>query len=264
MKESVIASSHHFYVTFFDSPDIKSVSSLINLFTDKMNIEPVVQKNKNQLHIQLLINERYGNERVLIGNQVKRGEKIYYWYDFYIGKLDTEEKKIFFICYPYNRMKHYLEDIFFENEITNVYHKPVVKTVLEYMKESDRSEATRLDEGFSAQITKYTAQIKNSLESNRVNIIGQNPLNSKVFEILNKKGLGLTIKTTSLKLRCDKLDVGHIDLAFDRLGNFRFWIRRDAADIAIPMIPFAFDFFKNIDAIIEDEFISSQTLLEDD
>jgi hypothetical protein len=255
MIESVIASSHYYYVNFFDCPSIKSVSAITKLLSDTFEIEPVSKKNKNLFHLQVLIEKQYGSERVLIANQVKKRGRIYFWYDLYIGKVEGSEN-IFFICYPYNKIKEYLARLFSTNNLVPDFHKPLVKNVLEKME----SGYVGGEQDFTVHISKYSAQVISEPNANRVNIIGQNPLNSKVYNLL--KDNKIPLKTTSLKLRCTKTAIGTIEISFDRLGNYRFWIKRDAADFTIPLLSNSFRFFEDMEALEIDSYMSIHTLLE--
>lgn len=258
MIESVIATSHYYYVSFFDSPQIKSISAITKLIADKFEIEPVSTKSKNLFHLQILLEGKaYGAESVLNGNRVIKKDKTFYWYDIYIGKVESSPN-IYFICFPYNKLKYYIANLFEDNSVEPNYHKPKVKEVLEKMESGYQS----TDRSLTVQISKYTAKVKDEANASRVNIIGENPLNSKVYNLLKKHKVGLT--TTSLKLRCSKVGAGHIEISFDRIGNYRFWIKRDSAETSLPLLTNAYSFFSDMGVLEIDSYMSFQTLLETD
>ncbi len=263
MKDSVISSSHHYYVIFFDAHKINSINDIVHAISDPVESEEIVVKNRKYRHIQVLIDRRYGSENALIGNMKRKGDSVYYWYDMYIGKTEIEGKKIFFVAYPYFKLRNYLEGIFADASLKPNYFKAKLKEVMEYMKGEDRAASKNPTEGFDAEIIKYSAAIKDSENASKINLSGINPLNSRAFDILNQDSK-ITVSTTSLKLRCSKLGIGSLEISFDKLGNYRFWIKRDSANVAVPMVPYAFNFFKDINALLEDGYIGNQTLLEDE
>lgn len=269
MIDSVIASNHHFYVLFFESQKIKTLSSISSIFNNRSQYEIIsIKKNRNLdfCHLQLELNKLYGTENVLKLNlsKNKKGGP-FYWYDFYIGKIDLNEIRYFYICYPYNRLGKFLENCFHSKSIQTTFYKPKLEKVLAYMQDRSHIGISLMEKnGFNGDITRYSAVVSEAEDkANKINIIGQNPLKSKTFEILNAAE-GISIETIALKLKCLQLDIGEIDLSFDRLGNYRFWLKRKAQGSSIPTIPFAFKFLMEIAPLESSEFISSNTLLENE
>jgi hypothetical protein len=263
MFDSILSNSHHYYVNFLHSTKIKSIKNFINLFHDDCQSEITKTKNQTIAHLQILIPKQYGSESVLLNNLIKKEESNYFWYDFYIGEINLEGNKMFFICYPYNRLKNYLDDIFEQKHIQCVFYKPELVLVLDYMKSDDKPEANNLKEGLIINITKFTASVTDDVNPHKVNISGENPLNSKVYKLICEDS-SLITKTTSLKLKCLKTDYGELEISFDRLGNIRFWVGREAKEKPLEMLNIIFHFFKKIKSISESNYISSKTLLEDE
>ena len=264
-----LSSNHHYYVFFFESSKIKSLSAIPKLFDVRSDFKIIpIGKNKNLefCHLQLELNKVYGSESVLQLNmsQTKK-DGPFYWYDFYIGKIDISDKRYFFICYPYNKLGKFLENSFHAKSVQTTFYKPELEKVLDYMRSRNTKGLSKIEkQGFIADITRYSAEVKeNDNTANRVNIIGENPLKSKTFDILNSAD-GITVETVSLKLRCKQLEIGEVELSFDRLGNYRFWLRRNSQNANVPVIPYAFKFLMEIAPLKATNFISSNTLLENE
>lgn len=269
MIESVIASNHHYYVFFFQSAKIKNFKLIAQIFDVVSDFEIITfDKNKEMeiCHLQLELDKSYGSESVLELNQskTKKGSS-FYWYDFYIGKIKLNEKEYFLICYPYSKLGKFLEKCFNLKSIQTTFYKPDLEKILDYMRHRNNKGLSSVEQnGFIADITRYSAQVKEDQDmANKINIIGENPLKSKTFEILNS-GEGITMETVSLKLRCKQLEVGDVELSFDRLGNYRFWLKRNAQKSSLPTIPFAFKFLMEIAPLQASNFISTNTFLENE
>ena len=220
-------------------------------------------KTKQYYHVQVLINRRYGAENAIGGNAVKKGEETFYWYDLYVGKIDSEGRRIFFVSFPYFKLRRYFEKLFKGANIIPNYYKPQLVKVLDYMKSDNRGATYDSKEKFSAEIIKYTAAILDSDNASKISLTGDSPLDSRAYAILSNDEK-LKVNTTSLKLRCTKVDLGQLEISFDRLGNYRYWIKWKAANNTVPIVPYAFEFFKRLKALHVDEYIGNQTLLENE
>jgi hypothetical protein len=266
MIDSIIASNHHYYVLFFESEKIKTLSSIGKLFDVRNDFQiTTVGKNKDLefCHMQLEIEKRYGSEAVLLFNLSRKKTGSFYWYDFYIGKIDISGMRYFFVCYPYNRLGKFLQDSFQNKSIQTTFYRPELETILEYIRGRNVKGLSKIEkQGFVADITKYSAEVKERDDkANRINISGENPLKSKTFDILRSAD-EISVETVSLKLRCKQLEIGEVELSFDRLGNYRFWLKRNAQKVNVPVIPFAFKFLMEIAPLQQTNFISTNTLLE--
>jgi len=268
MIESSIASNHYYYVFFFAAPKIKTLSSIPDLFDFEAD-HKIISSDKNRqwefCHFQLELDKMYGSEAVLVMNKSKKKEN-YYWYDFYVGKIELEGKKYYYTCYPYSKLGKFLERSLREKSIQPVFYKPDLQGVLDYMKTRNNTGLSVIENaGFSADIVRYSGEVtEDETQANRVNIIGANPLKSKTYEILSRPENEIGIVTISLKLKCKQEKIGDIELSFDRLGNYRFWLRKFAQDTSIPVIPYAFKFLMEIAPLESSNFISQNTLLENE
>lgn len=268
MIESIIASSHHYYVVFVESTQVKTLASLMKIFDSDPTFEYIkmdAPKQELPIHLQLEIDECYGSESLLQINKSRtRKGTTTYWYDFYIGKVPNQKNPIFYICYPYSRVARFLESSFDSNNISRHFYKPKVNKVLEFMKSRGTKDLLGLEkQGFELDITKYTAEIKDEANANKVNLIGDNPLDSRIFQLL-ENDKSITIEATALKLKCKNINIGELEMSFDRLGNYRFWLKRDLQKKSVPIISFLFQFFAEIDSLEQSRFISTRTLLEDE
>lgn len=273
MINSGISSNHHYYVFFFELTNMSSLSNIASIFDCESDFEIFKVDSSSELdfcHLQLELDKIYGSEAVLLLNKNPKKknpkDKFYYWYDFYIGSLYLDNKKIYYVCYPYSGLGKFLTTSFQAKSIKTVFFKPQLALVLEYMAHRNISGISIAEKnGFTADITKYAAQVKDDEnKANKVTILGENPLKSKTFEILNRKDQGISIETVSLKLSCKQENVGEIELSFDKLGNYRFWLKKNAQEITIPSIPFAFKFLMEVAPLERSTFISSNTLLENE
>jgi len=268
MIESVISSSHHFYVIYIEASGIHSVNDLLDFIKEDKDVNKVHfidDQNKFYYHAQIQLNYALGSENILQQNKagVKNGKQ-YYWYDLYLGEVHLDGKKYFFLCYPYNRIGKILDEYFTASKLSKKVLKPDVNIVLDYMKNRGISGLTKTEiEGFLVDITKYSAEIKEEIHANRINIIGNDPLNSRVFDLLSQDDQ-ISIEALSLRLKCVDQNQGTVELAFDRLGNFRFWLKRDAQSKVMPILPISMQFFTEIKALKESSYINSFTLLEDE
>lgn len=268
MVDSIISSHHHFYVFFVSSPKLRSLKGLAELFDFPSSFEIKSFNKKKELsycHLQLGLPKAYGNELLFEANKkkLKNGDTIF-WHDFYLGRFTISNNEYYYICYPYNKLGKLLENCLHEKNVFTNFYKPNVEEVLTYMKKRKNNRNTEPEkEGLYVEITKFTAQVEEEGNANKINLIGNNPLNSRAFDVL-KTDLGISIETVSLKLNCNLDQVGNVDLSFDRLGNYRFWLRRDSQEITLPVIPSAFRFLMQITPLKTSSFVSKNTLLEND
>jgi len=265
MISSALSSSHFYYLVFLESDQIKSIQDIFAIFKGNQQKERI-NSGKNETsfyHLQIEIGKALGSESVLSLNSSRSQDGIsYFWYDFYIGEI-LNAKNQFIICYPYIKLGKYLDDRLNDAKIKRKILKPSVEKVLEYMKENeiDKNTTKAENQGLVVEITKYSAAVKDDSIS-RVNIAGSNPLSSRVYELLsNDDRIG--IEPLSLKLNCSK-DAENLDLSFDKLGNLRFWIKRDSEHNLNIVLNASHEYFGEISAFEESSYISKLTLLEDE
>jgi len=264
MINSIISSSHHYYLAFFESTQLKSINKIVDLFPVNPKSISLNPGSEGFSHLQEEIGSLYGSEILLAKNKGRDRKGIpHYWYDFYYGFVD-QERKIYFICYPYSKLSRFLERGFDEKALKPNFFKANVEKVLEHMRNRGKKTISRIErQGFEIDITKYTAEVKEEANANKVSLVGANPLNSRIFDVLNDDK-SITIEATALKIKCRKDKIGEIELAFDRLGNFRFWLKKNSQEVTLPMIKFVFQFFSEISSLDKTQFLSRHTFLEDE
>lgn len=262
--DSRLASSHHYYIVFFEAKEVASINEIYKLFsvTKKKEDADLEVPELQFTHIQLELPGAYGSPLVLAGNMSRKIDNVqHYWYDFYLGAFMVKRKQVFFISYPYVRLGKYIESCLSSNRIRRTLYKPDISRVMEFMKIHEGNyyyEAEKL----KADIKKYTAKVIDD-KTNKIHISGGNPLNSDVFKILSK-AKSIKIQPTSLKMNCLIKSRGEIDLSFDKLGNYRFWIPYNKELNSFSTIPSIYKFFVNEQLMLEDTFFNTYTLLEDD
>jgi hypothetical protein len=262
MFKSILASSHHFYLVLIESDEIQSLTGLMSLIPDNKQFELIpIEGQKSYIHLQVEINKVYGSERVLQANISRKDDPSYFWYDFYLGELNLNGKTGYFICYLYSKLGKYLDNCFNTKIKKNIF-KSDVESVLSYLETTLKAYEVEEKNGLLVSISKYSAQITELRKSNKMNIIGSNPLGSKVFEVLSNTE-GIELVPISLKLRF-KAGGYYVQLGIDKLGNFRFWLYHDGQAHQLPMIPLIINFFNDINSIENSTFINTNTLLEDD
>lgn len=272
IKPSSIASFHHYYVLFLSNPKITSIGSLIKyLSVKKKNIELLCSDESfgEIYHIQLeidVLNSSYGSVNVMESNRVHKNKDIFA-YDMYVGTFDLESKKKYFLAYPYKGLEKYLKinyPIIFK---TCVFDKPLVETVLNYIKErpyKSNDKESNINKNIEVDIIKYSAEIKEGLIKNakKMSLIGENPVNSKVYDILNNS-MDVTIKPLSLKLKCVNEMIGDIELLFDKHGNYRFWIPKNMESERTSMLPSVLTFLNSIKALKQNSYMTSHSAIDD-
>ncbi len=258
MIDSTIASLHHYYVVFVKGENIRSLQTLVSLFPKDSRQESIkVPGRRSFIHIQCEIKRRYGSQAILELNKSKiEDNSQYYWYDFYVGAVEDGQDKVFYICYPYLKLGGYIDKMLKNSTLKMLIFKPVLSLVLKYMKDNKGSvvKGTIL-----AEIIKYGAQIND--EGTIISISGRNPLQSSVYRELEgiKK---LNIEPVKLKLKCTNTAVGDIEVSFDRLGNYRYWIGAYNESSTTAMLPDVFNFFKAAKALNEETYINQFSMLE--
>lgn len=258
MINSSISSAHFFYLVFIKSEKIDSIKSLISGFKEKKQYKKILLgnvKDDSYTHLQIQIAKAYGSPLVLTAN--KAGiieERQAYWYDFYIGEFQNETESLFYLMYPYSKMSKYIEKAISEVDRQATYIKPKLSSIIPYLKTFKNSNKLI----YSVDIVKYSAEVKE--DTNKISIVGSNPLNSNVLKALEANNINF--EATAVKLRY-AIDPKNIELAFDRLGNYRFWLKTEGQQAVFPIIPNAYDFFKKSKTLEDSFFISTYTLLEE-
>ena len=116
------------------------------------------------------------------------------------------------------------------------------------------------DQGsLKADIIQYGAEIV--ADGTIISLSGKNPLQSSVYRKLENME-ELNIEPVKLKLQCLRPEIGEIHLAFDRLGNYRFWIGNDAKLTPVGLLPDAFRVFEEAKALKTESFINNYSMLE--
>jgi hypothetical protein len=262
MNNSSISSAHHYYLVF-TKPEVNyTLNEVYNEFCDKGFSELILKSPEAEIyHVQKRYNSKFGSSILLFSNKDIENPNLV-WYDFYIGMLKHGSDQVYFICYPYkNIQKEVLKSNFLSNTL---FYLPNVENVLNYFKHRSNQEnlaPTDKEDDFISEIVKYTAELKDDANADRINIIGNNPLNSSIYKFIEANS-SISIKHSSMKLKCIRLALGSIDLLFDRHGNFRFWIPKNTIEQTLVMISSVFTFFSEIDAFNLGRELSSYSTID--
>lgn len=247
MIESELASGHHFYLMMFKPEEMKTLDQLRLKLTDEGNNLHIIDSDIFQVYrCQKRFQGRFSKRDFLNKNFHSDGTV---WYDFYVGSIGTEHDNLLFVCFPYKGIQKELVNKILPEFLKNaIFFKPELDSILTYMRNRtsvDKKEVESIIENyykgnnriFTADITRYTSYVVNEDQySDKVQITGKNPLNSKVFQILKEKQYEeeITLKTSSMKLNCQievennitgqSFTEGTIDILFDHYGNYRFWL----------------------------------------
>lgn len=260
---SGLTSLHHYYVVFFEAKELTSPLEIFKLFHVSKNKEtnPTKDGSGSVLHFQLELPKAFGSLSILSTNKATEIDNVQnYWYDFYAGEIIISKRKFFYISYPYVKLGKYIESHLSSNRIRRVLYKPQMTSVMDFMKLHD---GQYVHKSFKADIIKYTASIMEDNNANKINILGRNPLKSSVYKLLSE-AQNIAFETTSLKMQCFDKDTGSLELAFDRLGNYRFWVGYEKDIEVYSTLPSVFRFLYRENLLEEDTFFNSFTLLEGD
>ena len=271
IKPSKIESNHHYYVFFFTSSEVSGVDDLVKILNVKksnhISLPNFSQEIGDIRHVQIEIDDSLGSPNVLETHKTRAvNGKQYYAYDLYLGSFLLGNQTKLFIAYPYKSIDKYFRKNFPVIFSDSVFYKPDVNVVLDYIRNRPFKEGVGISyKKLSVDIIKYTAEINERILDNakKMNLIGENPINSRVFEILINSD-EVSINPLSLKLRCRHIDIGQIEVIFDRYGNYRFWIPKNEALEKVSMLSVMIHFFKEINALYESEYITSHNATTDD
>jgi len=259
MIKSAISTGHHYYLVLFKPTKTITLNKIVKMVGDLSEKIRLKETNVEVFHLQKSINYLFGSSSLLEKNKDKKVRNGFsYWYDFYIGKMDIKGE-IYYLAFPYKS----LQSLLFK-EYPSVFTKaefftPVVKTVLDAMRHRTKT----ADKELLVEIIKYSAEIEDEVNADKVHIVGQNPQYSAVYDLLNNSK-NISVKPSSLRLRFWNENIGEIILAFDRLGNYRIWIFKDKINETVAMLPLVFTFFFKIEAVETKSIISAYTTLETD
>jgi len=264
MIDSVIATSHHYYVVYLNFEGITTSTDLIKCFTKNSIVKQYYHENcQNYTHIQLELPYLLGIDSVLglnKGRLYKDGQ--HYWYDLYLYEIKVGRKPCFFICYPYIKLNDFIEFCFNEVGANQSILKPQMGPLLDYMKIKGNRPAAIHQSGFDLEIIKYSASITEEPNAKKINIFGENPLNSKVFEAITNEG-SFKVEPMSLKLKTymqKNADV--LEISFDKFGNGRFWVRKKHIEFMMQMLPVILKLFIQIKGLQASGYFNNYNLLE--
>ncbi|MXV16499.1 hypothetical protein [Hufsiella ginkgonis] len=243
-----------------DSAQISTSVAFTRLIQEKNEVE-TVDGNGNLLHVQVKLSRLLGSESLLSKfNKVSQNdEPDSFWYDMYIGHIKARRGPLVFVCYPYITLSTYIDrDIIGANAVRR-YIKPEVESVLNHLKYNPNDRYN----GLKVEISKYSAAVKDDT-ANKINILGNSPLKSRVYNLLSSDNQ-ISIEPLSLKLNCELPEENRVlELSFDKLGNLRFWLKRNrTADIG-DILARAVTFFEESNSLYESSFINKKSLLEDE
>ena len=258
MIDSKIATSHHYYVVYLRFEKQISLAELIKVLGKNEGVNEYQQNNHAYYsHIQVELPEMLGIDSVMQPNKGRFNNKQYYWYDLYLFPIKTSSTCDFFLCFPYNGMNDYIESAFNEYGISFTVLKPQMDAILSYMKKGG-ADAPIHKTGFNMEIIKYSASIQEEANAKKINIFGENPLNSKVFTLISQPGTGFTIEPLSFKLKCyTGMESGVLEISFDKQGNGRYWLRKSLIDHNMKILPVLFQLMQQISALRGSHFINS-------
>lgn len=274
MINSSIASSHYYYIMLFKNHSLKS-NDLMTLFGDEKHKRQIVGDAKIT-HTQKVYEYRskLGSLSLLGKKENQVEDKNEFWYDYYLGSMTLGEDDLFFISFPYKTMQERITKL--PQFKKSLYYVPHVPKILERMEEKQGKEIVG---EVKNEITKYTALVKETKKAERIHILGQNPLDSSIYQKI-KAIDGVKVRASSLKLKCTHESLGHIEVTFDKYGNFRFWLPRETAEEeilkrglklaeteyvqALNMIPVLYQTFYDLGFLDTTEELSSYNTLEDE
>ncbi len=266
INSSLIASAHHYYVIFFRNEMRLKEAKLFQLFgVPKREKKVVVDKAHSlyYIHFQIELQRAYGAPSMMsLSPSAGADNKPSYWYDVYAANFEHGGEFFTFIAYPYVQMGKLFEKYFDYLPSLTTFFKPKLTPVFELMKDA-KGIIQFLENAASVSVTKYSAQVKEQKAATKINIQGDNPLESEVFRIIDTMST-VQLETASLRLQCYRKERGILDLAFDRLGNYRIWIKRDGQDEALSLLSTVFQFFKDKGTLEQSNFITQVSLLEND
>jgi len=257
--ESLIASSHHYYVMFLtieDDPGIDEIAQLIGKRYKGKRLSNTIRQTR------LSLDEPLGSLSLLVHNkQQASNNTIKYFYDIYIGNL--KKKKSYFLCYPYSSLSKNILEILKGLHTKIYFYAGNVEKVVSFVKQNliGQSE-TALYGPYTLSIVKYSAEVAEESNAKVVSLTGISPINSNIYDVLNSSA-SITLTPISLKMSCintsDKREA--IELAFDKLGNYRFWLKRNAQLDVLPLLNLVFSFLSELDAFDYATRLSSSTII---
>lgn len=258
MIDSAIATSHHFYIIFIKGLPPKSLKKIISSIQVNKDQEiHYIDKEKKQsyTHLQVELERAYGAIGLLNANKsrVINGQQAY-WYDFYLGEFQSGNETMYYLAYPYSKIGKFLEARLSKIPDNIVYSKIKLLPVVDYMKKFKNSGKG----GILIDIVKYAAEVKE--DSNKISIVGRSPLTSNVLKAV--ESYGLKADPISVKLKFSE-ELSSFEFAFDRLGNYRFWLKYKGENSTFTTLPKAYEFFKKSNTLEESNYISSYSLLEE-
>lgn len=263
MIDSVIATSHHYYVIYLRFKKSITFSDLLKCFTQNPLVKNSYSETAHNLtHLQLELPYLLGIENVL---QVNKGgfydNKQHYWYDFYISNISSTNKSDYILCYPYTKLSDFIEYCFNQKVLEMLVLKPQVPELLNYLKDRGKVPANIQKSGFVLDIIKYSAAINEEMNAKKLIIFGENPLESRVFEIVNNDSQ-LKVEPLSLRLKCSLNSSEILEISFDKLGNGRFWMKKNHQNNITTILPSVLQLFYEINGLKQSLYINSYSLLE--
>lgn len=265
-NKPTLDSRHFFYVAFFEAPKIKSLNSLIEIFGKNKKAETFDFRagDDNAIRLAVPLELAYGEDSVMEASRITIRGKEYYLYNFYMTRQVVDRKTIYSISFPYKALSNYIEERFFENDIERVYHVPVVENILDHIRYRGENGLSRKEkQGYLFDIIKYSARVKESATAKKVSLAGESPLNSTIYDVLSRD-TRFKIIPLAMKLKSVYSKIGEFELSFDKLGNYRFWLRRDAQPVALPMLTHTFEYLWETGSVGTSEIMASKSYLEDD
>lgn len=263
MIDSIIATSHNYYVIYLKFERPISLPDIIRCFTVHNRVKSSLQeRNLNYSRFQLELPYLLGLESVL---QTNKGgfydNKDHYWYDFYINNASTDNSKEFFLCYPYAKLSEFIEYCFSSKAIEKLVLKPQVPGLLTYLKIRGSTPLESQKTNLTLNIIKYSASVQEP-NAKKINIFGDNPLESMVYELVSAHS-ELNVEPLSLRLKCSVNASEILEISFDKLGNGRFWMKKNNQENTALLLPQIFKLFQEINnGIKESLYINRYNLLE--
>ena len=248
MHNSIISSAHHYYSLLLRIDQIKDKSFIKTVLSSYKN-SSIISSEFRIYHLQEQINKTYGSEEYLERNKVTKNGIDMYWYDFYLGLVELDNIEHIYLCYPYKALEVHLQKKFptlFQN---SVYYVPDVNLVLEHTKKNSAFNTINKNTEVLVDVIKYSAEVLGQDNTDKVNLVGSNPQDSEIYAKLNEL---FAMYPSSVKLRFSKNDLKknkQLDLIFDRLGNFRFWIPKNQIENSIESLSIAFQYLAAINSL---------------
>lgn len=223
------ADSRDYYATVFEAEIQDGLKGIWGVVRDAQEGKSILSSSDCEIqHGYIFSTQRFANpDRVIIDEQRSTDTTPVYRYDIYTLRSTTEFGVLYVLAFPFRRLGRHITQEIVDGGVTrgitfcSVDLKKLVAAVI----------ANRHSRG-AIRIVGYDVQVTSDPQLTELVFRGEDPVHSPIFNILREQLPPKALIPRTCVLVHDDSQTPRIRLHCDRFGNYKFYLKRRAENLA--------------------------------